>query len=107
MKKYIAMLTVIALIGCNEMDSGSGYIGKWANTKSNDRILEISKNGENFIVRVTKPRILDGKLETTNIPAIYKDGVLKASSDLDTRTYMIDKVTGNLLDGKFEYKREK
>lgn len=99
-----ALVTLALLAGCGS-NAGSEYIGKWVNVKSDKRTLEIERNGESFMIRNTAPSFIGGKVETKNIPATFKDGVLQVSVGFGTISLAIDKASGNLTDGKAEYKR--
>lgn len=104
-KTFVLMLTAAILAGCNE-NSGSEYVGKWVNVRSNNRTLEVERNGDSFMLRETGPGFLTGKIETKNIPATLMDGTLQVqSSGLGPVTMSIDKATGNLTNGQNEYKR--
>ncbi len=48
---------------------------------------------------------MDGKVQTENIPATYKDGMLQVQTELGAVSIVIDKASGNLTNGKAEYKR--
>jgi len=101
-----AMVVALALLtGCGS-ESGSEYIGKWVSVESNVRMLEIERNGESFLIRNTEPSFFSGNVETKNIPATLKDGVLQLSLGFGTLSLAIDKASsGNLTDGQTEYKR--
>lgn len=82
-------------------------MGKWENTIIKENTLEIVRNDDNFIIRQTAMRYLTRKPETTNIPAIYKDGSLQIQSEFGATNLVIDKATGHLLTGRIEYTRAK
>ncbi|MCY0853101.1 hypothetical protein [Cupriavidus sp. D39] len=106
MKRLLGSALIIlgVLAGCGN-NSGSEYLGKWVNLKSEKRFLEIERNGDSFMVRNTGPSFIDGKPETKNIPATYANGVLKVSMGMGDITLAIDKASGNLTDGSVEYKK--
>jgi hypothetical protein len=49
------------------------------------------------------PSLIDGKQQTRNYPATYKDGMLQIPSEM--MSYSLDKASGKLTDGKSEYQR--
>ena len=100
-----AILVALTLLTGCKAELGSEYIGKWVSVKSDKRTLEIERNGESFMIRNTEPSFLNGKMETRNIPATLKEGVLQVSVGFGTISLAIDKASGNLTDGKAEYKR--
>jgi hypothetical protein len=105
MKTLISSLAITAVLcGCG-LKGGSEYVGKWVNVKYSNRILDIDRNGESFIVRDSRPSFIDGKPETKNIPATYKDGQLYIATGFGNVSLAIDKASGNLTDGKTEYKK--
>jgi hypothetical protein len=57
------------------------------------------------MIRNTELSFFSGKMETKNIPDTLKDGVLQVSVGFGTISLAIDKASGNLTDGKAEYKR--
>ena len=99
-----AAVALALLTGCGA-ESGSEYIGKWVDVKRDVRMLEIERNGGSFLIRNTEPSFFSGKVETQNIPATLKDGVLQLSLGFGTISLAIDKASGNLTDGQAEYKR--
>ncbi len=99
-----ALMVLALLAGCGS-NAGSEYIGKWVSVKNGNRTLEIERNGESFMIRNTEPSFINGKVETNNIPGTLKDGVLQLSVGFGTISLAIDKASGNLTDGKAEYKR--
>jgi hypothetical protein len=105
MKIHIGLLVTAGIFcGCG-MKGGSEYIGKWVHVKYSNHSLDIERNGESFIVRDSHPSFLDGKPETKNIPATYKDGMLYMATGFGNVSLVIDKASGNLTDGKTEFKK--
>ena len=107
MKMFLSgALVVLALMtGCgpNSSNAGSEYIGKWENVRFHSIRLEIDRNGENFIVRNLRRNPANGEPLTPEIiPVTYKDGLLQHPMGY---TLAIDKASGNLTDGRGEYKR--
>jgi hypothetical protein len=105
-QKTLGALVALALLtGCgpNSSNAGSEYIGKWENVRFISIGLEIERNGENFIVRNKRLSFVSGKQEPDEIiPMTYKDGLLQHSAGF---TVAIDKASGNITDGRGEYKR--
>ncbi|WP_434152201.1 hypothetical protein ACR2R6_23380 (plasmid) [Methylocaldum gracile subsp. desertum] len=91
------------LAGCG--GHGSEYVGKWVNVKNDKTILEIARNGESFMIRETTPNLFTGKVGTTSVPALLKDGVLTVQVGWSSVSFALDKSTGNLTNGLAEYKR--
>lgn len=100
--------SVALLVGCNG-GSGSEYVGTWVNTKSEKRTLQIERNGDAFIIRNTEPSYFSaGEMQTKNLPATLKDGVLQVQvGGFGAVSFMVDKATGNLTNGQSEYKKAK
>lgn len=106
MKKAVisAITIMILLVGCGA--PGGEYIGKWVNVKSSKNTMKIERNDDNFVIRITERSVRSGKLETENMPATFKDGLLQIQrGSFGPITAMIDKKTGNLIIGGEEYKR--
>jgi hypothetical protein len=74
------------------------------NIKSEQRTVEIVRNGDSFLLRESVPSFIDAKMETKNIPATLKDGTLQMQTGFGVSTLAIDKSTGRLTDGQSEYK---
>lgn len=99
-----SVIVAVLLLGCGS-SGGNEYVGSWVNSKYGKRTLVIERNGQSFIVRETHPSFIDGKPETKNIPATYKDGQLHIASGFGSVSLAIDEASGNLTDGKLEYKK--
>ncbi|SRR6266481_7371125 len=116
-KKLILLFVALLMItSCNRtgttQDPGADYIGKWENTRNHSDRIEIAKNGENFLVRKTSPRLLGGPPQTTAFPATLRDGILETHSGPLTATLTYVKATGRLTTralsgGNVEYVRLK
>lgn len=102
------LLSVVALlallVGCGNQE-GSEFTGKWVNVKSDARTIAIERNGDSFMIRETAPSFVDGKIQTKNIPATFKDGALQVQTGFGVSTLAVDKSTGHLTNGQAEYKR--
>jgi len=73
--------------------------------KSETHTLEIERKGESFLIRTTVKNFFNGKLESQTIVGTLKDGILQVSHAFGTIPITFDKASGNLTDGKDEYKR--
>jgi len=106
---FAGVLVALTMAGCGSGDTVPNVVGKWSNVKqgngSIDITLDITKNGDGFLVKRTMPDFVDGKLRTDNLPATYKDGMLQVPSEM--LTYSFDQTNGVLTDGKSEYRRLK
>ena len=96
------LLVCAAIAGCHS--AGSEYIGKWVNVKSDQRTMDIERNGESFMLHTTEPSFITGRIETRNIPATLKDGTLQVQMGMGSVTLSIDKDTGHLTSGQTEYR---
>jgi hypothetical protein len=103
--RYFSSVILLAMLfGCSNQ-GGSEFAGKWVNVKSEKRSLEIQRNGDSFIVRETAPGIATGELQTKNIPAVLKDGMLQMNNGWGVSSLAVDKSSGHLTNGQAEYKR--
>jgi len=87
-------------------NAGGDVVGKWTRVQTDVKLnvtLEITKNGDSYLVKRTMPSFIDGKPHTNNFPATYKDGILQIPSEM--MNYSFDKASGKLTDGKSEYQR--
>lgn len=105
MKKLLALIFGISLLisGCSK--PGEEYIGKWIDIKNDKIILDIQRNGENFIIRKTAPSAWNGKIKTDNIPAALENGLLKVNIGFSSINLAVDESTGFLTDSQNEYKK--
>jgi hypothetical protein len=103
------MLHLAFLLSCGK--PGAEYIGKWQNVKNAHDQFEITRNGDNFLVRRTTQGFF-GKDQTTTVPGVLKDGILQLQGGLFTAplTYVkdTDRLTNAaLMGGNVEYERIK
>src|SRR5437667_6963743 len=89
----IGIFMALLLSGCAK--PGAEYLGKWVNKKSPKDQFEITRNGDNFLVRKTRQGIF-GKEQTTTIPATLKDGILQSQAGPLTATLTYVKATDTL-----------
>lgn len=94
----------VLLAGCGA-NAGKEFLGKWQHVKFEKRSLQIDRNGDNFIVRETSPSILNGKMQTQNLPATLRDGSLRVSGQIGTINLVIDDSNGHLTGPGVEYKK--
>ena len=89
MKRFLVLLFVIASLmsGCSGSDEGAEYVGKWTNVKKPTEIIEISRNGKNFLVKLN---------DKTTTPGRLKDGIFVIEG-VFTLTFAVDKANGNLV----------
>jgi hypothetical protein len=105
----ILMVLVALLLSCGK--PGGEYIGKWRNIKNSHDQFEITRNGDNFLVRRTTQGFF-GKEQTTTTPATLKNGILQSQAGPFTATMTYVKETDRLttaamLGGNVEYERAK
>jgi hypothetical protein len=109
--KYLAIVaTATVLAACGQ--KGSEFVGKWQSKDFAGRQAVIEKNGDNFLLKNIQPSAFTrGQVETTTIPATYKDGVLEAAGGFGTAKIGYVKATDTLLmptmGGSIEYRRVK
>lgn len=100
---FMLFFLLFALVIASCANPGSEYLGSWENTKNPQEQLEITRNGDSFLIKAT-----NGALMTT-APATLRDGVLEVHSALGASfTYV--KATGTLLLpglSPVEYRRSK
>lgn len=79
MKPFLVLLVAMALAACSPK-GGSEYLGKWRGVQYTQYSMEIERNGDNFLAKMTTPvRGEEGKYSTTEVPAIFKDGQLQVA----------------------------
>lgn len=110
MKKITLSILALLLAACSE--KGGEYVGKWQNAKYENRSVVIERNGEAFIIKQVGPSMWKkGEIETMNIPAVFKDGMLQIQTGLGAANVSYVKSNDTLLmptmAGSAEYKRIK
>ena len=99
--RFVQGLVIITMLisGCNR--EGSQYVGKWVNTKNSRDVMEITHNGDGYLV----------SSGSTKIGATFKDGTLQISSGFGSVPLTYVKDSDTLLApgmfGQSEYKRLK
>ena len=103
MKKMgVALFALGFLAACGQ--SGSEYVGKWVSQKDNRVSLEISTNGDSYIVRRNGPSLRAGHEDSVKYPAsLDEDGILKVANPWGPVSITVDQSTGRLTDGEAEY----
>lgn len=104
-KIYAGILATLLLLTACKNGGGDEYVGKWIHVKSENRTMEIVRNGETYIVRNTEPGMTSGKFDTTNLPATMKDGALQINSGFGAVIFVIDKSTGRLTSAVGEFRK--
>jgi len=84
MKKWMKCLSFVAiaavLSACGPK-GGAEFEGSWQSKDFADRQAIVEKNGDNFLLKDISPAVWPrGKIETTVLPAVYKDGMLEISA---------------------------
>ena len=98
-------MSMVLLAGCGD-SAGNQFLGKWIGVENDKRLLEIERNGDTYMVRNTVPSLISGKTRTMNIPATLEDNVLQMAVGFGSVTLAIDGKSGNLTDGRTEYRRQ-
>ncbi|MGF6727850.1 hypothetical protein P3T43_007247 [Paraburkholderia sp. GAS41] len=91
----LAVGVVVILGGCSKKD-GDQFVGKWEN-QGRKETVEISKNGDGFLIVDTHPNYLVGGTKTDKIPATYQNGVLQVATGFGTANVGYDKEHDTLL----------
>jgi hypothetical protein len=108
MKKIGFVMFAILLAACS--NKGSEYIGKWSRKDNPKLTLEIVRNDETFIIKQTDYAIVGG-LETTSIPATFRDGLMQVQTGEGSANISYVKGSDTLLwptlGGSAEYQRSK
>jgi hypothetical protein len=100
-QKWIPSLLLLSLfvVGCSSR--GSQFVGKWVNTTNPSDTMEITRNGEQFLIVSPNDKL--------GLGATYKDGFLQAPNTMGTMTLTYVKSSDTLiapgLFGRSEYKR--
>lgn len=107
----LLLVLTLAIGACAK--SGSEYLGKWSDPAQPNRgSLEVSRNGESYLVIIAKPVFGGGKPESVSIPAVGKDGLLHIQGAFGETTLTYMKASDGLLfssgmGGSTEMKRVK
>lgn len=105
---FILFLTLLTLAACS---NGSEFVGKWQNVKKKADVIEIVRNGSDFLVIKSSKDLLTGQMETSKIPLKFVDNTLKLEAGLFSATLSYIKSTDTLSNTSFvgidEYRRIK
>jgi hypothetical protein len=103
----VAMLAILG--GCGNKD-GDQFIGKWENAKRKETV-EITRNGDAFVITDTAPNFFGGGMKTVKIPATYQKGMLQVGTAFGNANIGYDKQHDTLMmptmDGSAELTRVK
>ncbi|WP_246530521.1 MULTISPECIES: DUF3876 domain-containing protein [Paraburkholderia] len=91
----LAVGSMGVLGGCGKKD-GDEFIGKWENSGRKEAV-EITKNGDGFLIADTHPNQWVGGTKTDKIPATYQKGVLQVATGFGTANVGYDKEHDTLL----------
>jgi hypothetical protein len=97
-RRFIVLAAVGATImlgGCGKKDGGE-FIGKWENPGRKETV-EITINGDGFLIADTHPNPWIGGIKTDKIPATYQNGVLQVATGFGTANVGYDKEHDTLL----------
>ena len=95
----IILLTIsMALMSCSSSagNSGNEFLGKWQNINFDNDSLEISKNGDDFIVARTSFSLMTLKMDTEKLPMQMKDRVLRMDAGVRPTSITYVKSTDTL-----------
>lgn len=90
-----ALCVVATLDGCGKKN-GDQFVGKWENPGRKETV-EITKNGDGFLIADTHPSAFGGGLKTDKTPATYLSGVLQVATGFGTANVGYDKEHDTLL----------
>jgi hypothetical protein len=91
----VAACAVTILGGCSKSE-GDEFLGKWQNPARKESV-EITKNGDGFLLADTHPNFFSGGLTTDKFPATYQKGVLQVAGGFGTANVGYDKEHDTLL----------
>jgi hypothetical protein len=106
---YVAVAAILSACGGQK---GAEFVGSWQAKEHANRQAVVERNGDNFVIKVTEPAMYPrGKVETTAVPAAYKDGMLEVAAGSGTFKLAYVKATDTMLmptmGGSMEYRRVK
>ena len=98
---WIPVLLLVAVIAARCSRPGSEYVGKWVNTREARDTMEITRNGDGFLIAAGGNKmgatLKDGSLEVSGVLASIRITYVKKTDTLIVPT----------LIGQGEYKRAK
>jgi hypothetical protein len=105
-KKLIMLAFVLALVACGN-SVGSSYIGKWVSVNNANDTFEITRNGDNFLVKETSLIPIINQPRSLQFSAVLKDGLLQIQGDLGSMTVAYIKATDTLTLPGEDFRRVK
>ena len=108
MKKLVALLLAATLVACS--DNNSKFEGQWLETSHGTSMLDIKKNGDEYLIRASNPKRPNASISAP-VPGVLKDGklVLENTGGKPSFTYVKDSDTIVFASqvGTEEYRRVK
>ena len=115
-QKIVAISFLACLLACAPQGNGDKFLGKWVGIQRHDHIVEITKNGTNYLITEYHPNCgwtgKDGTYECKQVKAApmtaqYKQGLLTVVGPFGSMTLDIVAATGNLTAMGEEFSRTK
>ena len=98
------LIAIVCLTACKSTGSANDYVGKWQNAKNANEQLEITQNGDIFLITVN-----DGINAPRTVTAMLHNGVLEFNAGVGTTQITHIKATDTLTmpasGGNAEYRR--
>lgn len=79
------MIVAVAFLGGCSGKPGEKFVGKWQEKERKETTMQISRNGEGFILNMATTKST-GQKNAGSVPAIIKDGVLSVANGPFTST---------------------
>ncbi|MFX1767988.1 hypothetical protein PWP93_36575 [Paraburkholderia sp. A1RI-2L] len=106
----LAISAAFLLAACSK-PADDVFIGTWQSPARKTEHIVIERNGDGFMIHDFAPSFFDGKPSERKLPAIYKDGVLQASTGMGTANFghdaKNDTLTVQTLGGSLDFTRIK
>ena len=81
MKNLLICSIFFLISACSKTAPDSQYLGKWVSTVNQNVTIEITRNGDNYLLNESHPSFVTrGKTDTTHLPAVLKDGMLQVQN---------------------------
>lgn len=104
---YIVLISALLLTACG--NRGSEYVGKWRNVSHKEKVIEILKKDDQYLLSIRSRDLLTGKMDAKTLPLKYVDDTLKFEAGPLSATLTYIKSSGHLseasLMGAEEYER--
>lgn len=108
MKKIAILALTLVLSACG--NKGPEFEGQWLDTRNGTSLLDIKKNGDEFVIRSSNPKVRGGS-PGAPVPAVAKDGKLVLENALGQPTFSYiaesDTLVFASVAGNEEYRRVK